>query len=196
MFWCLWSFLAVTSFPSLCIPAGKSEKQSKMGFILAAARSLIECGKCLACGLYHESQIQVSDRADYVYVLCHHLGLLRLPALTFQEGNTSWGGVPDENYYWELRNSDFRLNLECTVSQGPTRQQQIFWRRPLVTGQGYSTIVQPHRCLQWPCFLGVTTFLYLCWHLIAKKNVVWSQNTKKLWAVIGKNSLIIMGRRL
>lgn len=112
-------------------------------------------------------------------------------ALTFQEGNTSWGGVPDENYYWELRNSDFRLNLECTVSQGPTRQQQIFWRRPLVTGQGYSTIVQPHRCLQWPCFLGVTTFLYLCWHLIAKKNVVWSQNTKKLWAVIGKNSLII-----
>lgn len=166
MFWCLWSFLAVTSFPSLCIPAGKSEKQSKMGFILAAARSLIECGKCLACGLYHESQIQVSDRADYVYVLCHHLGLLRLLWLSKKEI------LVDENYYWELRNSDFRLNLEFTLSQGPTRQQQIFWRRPLVTGQGYSTIVQPHRCLQWPCFLGVTTFLYLCWHLIAKKKML------------------------
>lgn len=152
MFWCLWSFLAVTSFPSLCIPAGKSEKQSKMGFILAAARSLIECGKCLACGLYHESQIQVSDRADYVYVLCHHLGLLRLPALTFQEGNTSW---------WKLLlgAQEFRLPTQSGMHRKPRANKTT--ADILTSPPGDRTRLQ-HHCTTTP--LPSVTLLFRCNH--------------------------------
>lgn len=49
-------------------------------------------------------------------ILDYYLGLAGV-ALTFQVGNQSWGSIPEKNSNWELRNSDFWLNLEHTIKQ-------------------------------------------------------------------------------